>query len=192
VRSLGELRQSFYAELGEELRSLVEKQDIDRWLNDAAAFMDEWDGKSVSLTWAIGDVLVDLPTDFVSLDSLESTSIVPQYRVWRRKLRFESAATSAGTATAYYLAEPARVTGSDASTLPNILDQARVFFALSRFFRRLATSRSEYRRYSTIAQGNAADIADLLAQAERYELDFDAATNAYEPAGAVTFFGGQQ
>jgi hypothetical protein len=190
VRRLGELRDSFYAELGEELRMMAEKKDIDRWLNDAAAYMDEHDGKTATITWAADDYLVDLPTDFVSLDSIETDDPLPGYRVWHRKLRFDDSASSAGTATIFYLAEPTRVTGSTASTLPDILDQARVFYALARFFRRLTTSRSDYRRYSTIAQGNAAEIADLLALAERYQADFDAAVNAYEPSEAVTYFGG--
>lgn len=190
MRRLGELRDSFYAELGEELRVMAEKKDIDRWMNDAAAYMDEHDAQTATITWVAGDFLVTLPSDFVSLDSLDTDDPLPGYRVWHRKLRFESAATSDGSATIFYLAEPDRVTASTASTLPDILDQARVFYALARFFRRLATSRSDYRRYSTIAQGNAAEIGDLLAQAERYQADFDAAVNAYEPAEAVGYFGG--
>ena len=191
MRRLGELRESFDAELGEELRALVEQRDVDRWLNDAAAFMEEYEGQTAEVTWAVGDRLVSLPDDFTDLDSVETNDVMPSYRVWQRKLRFECAATSAGTATIYYLGEPARVTGSSASTLPDILDQARVFYALSRFFRRLATSRSDYRRYSTIAQGNAADVADLLAQAERYQDDFNTAVDGYKPRAAITFYGGR-
>jgi hypothetical protein len=181
----------FKTELSDELQQMASPENFQRWINDGRARMGYYVGGTASLTWIIGDWTVNLPTDFCDADSIEPADGVrlPPFRVWERQLRFNEKATTAGSATLFYLKLPAEITGVADSTLPDVLDQGLVSYALFRFFKWLATSRADYRRYSTIAQGNAADVPQLLAAGAGHRQDFAEAVDTHSLNKAVSFFG---
>ena len=189
--TLQDLRDLFYRELSDELQQVCPPDRVEGWLNDGRPHLGFYEGKTATLTWAADDYLVDLPSDFCEFDSIVAAenSDMPAYRVWNRKLRLEEAATSAGSATLFYAAVPAQITGSAPSTLPRNLNRALVAFALYRFLKWLVASRADYRRYSTIAQGNAADIPTLMSIAAGYRQDFIDALGTQKLDAPVTFFG---
>ena len=193
MKNLVDLRADFDAELTDDLLQMVRDQDKNRWLNDAQAHVIYFNPTSAVLTWSIGAFLVTLPADFVSFDSFHPTAVgdpaIPSYRLWHNKIRFTEKATVAGSATLFYGASLPAITGTVASVIPAVLDQALVSWALSRFYRQLAGSRTDFRRYSTLAQGNAADVPQLLSAADRHQSDFAGSVNAWQMPEAVTFFG---
>lgn len=191
AETLEDLRSLFYRELSEELQAVVPSDRVDGWLNDGRPHLGYYFGQTETLTWAVDDYLVDLPADFCEFDSLVPADgvVLPAYRVWNRKLRFETAATSAGSATLFYASTPPAITGSAPSTLPVSLNRALVAYALYRFLRWLVNSRADYRRYSTIAQGNAADVPTLLSIAGGYRQDFIEALGTQKLDAPVSFFG---
>jgi hypothetical protein len=194
VLAIEEMREAFYGELDSNLAEMVEPDQIDLWLNQARAHTRYEHPTTAVLAWSKGNLLVDLPDDFCSLDEIVPSggASLPTFRVWNGKLRITdpNGAPSDGTATIFYGAIPPKVTGSAKSVMPEVIDQACVSWALSRFFRRLASSRSDYRRYSTIAQGNAADIGQLLTESDRHHGDFLERVDAWRIAEPVSFFGG--
>jgi hypothetical protein len=191
MRSAEQMWDDFLGELSTDLQRMAEQPKFLRWVNDGKSRIGYYVGGSAAITWAIGDLLISLPTDYCEFDSIEPASgtTMPEYRIWRDKIRLTSAATSAGSATLYYQKLPPDITGAADSTLPDILDQGLISFALFKFFKWLATSRADYRRYSTIAQGNAADIPQLLAAAAGHRADFAEASDLRTLQAPVTYFG---
>jgi hypothetical protein len=191
VRSLTVLKEGFYRELSDELGQIADEDDVASWINDGRTRLGYYEPKTAALTWSVGDYLVTLPVDCCEFDSVvpDDGVSIPPHRVWNNRLRFDCKATSAGTATLFYGATPAAITGDLDSTLPDVLDQALISYALFRFFKWLAASRSDYRRYSTIAQGNAADVNQLLAAASGHRTDFIDAISSREIPAPVSFYG---
>lgn len=191
MRSLERMWEDFGSDLSDELAQMADRPAFDRWINDGRSRLGYYVGATATLTWAVDDWTVDLPTDYCAFDDIEPDDgvTVPPFRVWRSQIRFDAKATSAGTATLFYTTLPDEITASADSTLPDVLDQALVSYALFRFFKWLATSRSDYRRYSTVAQGNAADVPQLLAAASGHRQDFIEAIDVYGLEAPVSFYG---
>jgi hypothetical protein len=66
------------------------------------------------------------------------------------------------------------------------LDYACLYYALHRFFRKLASNRVQYKRYSTLLGANAVSVADLQQESDRLLQDyFDARADdaPQHPAG---------
>jgi hypothetical protein len=191
MRTQDQMWENFGSDLSDELAQMVDRSQFDRWVNDGISRLGFYTGASADLAWVSGDWSVEFPADYCDFDSLEplSGSAVPAHRIWRRTLRFERRATSPGSATLFYTRLPDLITSTAASTLPDVLDQALVSYALYRFFKWLATSRADFRRYSTIAQGNAADVPQLLAAAAGHRQDFAEAVDVHILQSPVAFFG---
>jgi len=191
MRSLQRMYDDFTAELSDELAQMVDIVDVQRWINDGRSRLGYYVGGTAALAWSTNDWTVNLPTDFCDLDDIEPASGIslPPWRVWQRQIRFDTQPTSNGTATLFYLKLPPEITGAADSTYPDVLDQSLTSYALFRFFKWLATSRSDYRRYSTIAQGNAADVPQLLAAAAGHRQDFAEGVDTHNLRAPVSFFG---
>lgn len=191
MRSLERMWGEFKSELSPDLEAIAEQPDFERWINDGRTRLGYYVGNTATLTWSADDWTVSLPSDYCQFDSIEPDDgvIVPAWRVWRNKLRFDEQPTDAGTVTLFYLAFPAEITGAADSTMPDVLDQALISYALYRFYKWLAGSRADYRRYSTIAQGNAADVPQLLAAAAGHRQDFLEALDTFLLEAPVSYFG---
>lgn len=174
MKSLGLLRQAVREELG-EANVLATDQEIERWLNDGQDRLTQLRPVITTLSWAQAATTVTLPTDYVRPDRLvKSTGFLPSYNFYGKQLVFngDGGAADAGTATLFYWARWPEVTSSADSILDPIGDQACVSYACYRFFKKLASSRSDYRQYATVTGANGVDISELDALSERHYTDF--------------------
>lgn len=181
---------AFRSEVG-DAAALVRDPEIFRWFNAGQRALGTYREKNAGLTWALGATEVDLPTDFVRPELLDGDD-VPSYRIWGdpKKIIFREATYSAGTGTLYYYAAWPRVTGSQPSLLPDVGDDACLSYALYRFFKRVASSRSDYRKFATTVAANGVDISELDALSERHYNDFLASRDELQDRDdtAIGFF----
>lgn len=180
------------AELGDDIGELITDEHISVWINDGKNRLGAMKPLSDTITWVEGDTTVALPTDYVNLSHIRidsDTSYLPPYEIWNSTLHFleDDGASVGGSATVYYLGYFADITSSVASALPPAGDQACVSWACHRFFRRLANSRSEYRRYSTLLGQNGVTVDDLRELSAEYLQDFNDARAALEIPGGMGF-----
>lgn len=174
MQTLEEFRADFRSEVGDAAQ-LAENPEIDRWFNAAQRKLGVYRPQTDTITWAAGATTVALPADFHHVEEFvpdDGTYALPAHRVWAGQLAFNRAATSAGSGTLRYWATWPKVTGSQRSLLTQEADDVCLSYALYRFFKRLASSRSDYRRYSTITGSNGVDISELDALSERHYNDF--------------------
>jgi hypothetical protein len=95
---------------------------------------------------------------------------------------------SGGSATLYYGSRYPDVDNNDVSTMPPEADEAVVSFILARFFGRLASSRADFKRYSTITGQNGLELQDFLNLSDEHQRDFEARRDALLVEGAVSFY----
>lgn len=198
--TLLEMRDAVRDELDDELLALIgataaeQNAVIDRWINQGRRRLDFYPSLTASLTWSSGDLSVPLPAAIYEEGELrlgDGVSI-DDYFVHGATLYFRDAdgARMDGTATIFYRAIPATLEADDdASELPSLADDAAIFYALYRFFVRIARSRALYTRYATVSGANAVDIAELEAIAQDHKDEFEAARDQLPPPASVTFFG---
>src|SRR4051812_38482799 len=190
--ALDEFRRAFKDEVG-EVQQLARDSAIDRWVNEGQGRLRVYRQRDTPLSWAAGATSVTLPTDFHHEERVApdyGVTLSP-YDVWNGVLRFRHPLdVRAGTGVLFYWGNWPYITGSADSQLPELGDQACLSFALFRFFKRLASSRADYRRYAAIAQGNGVGVDDLATLAEQHYNDFTEARDALEDvaAGAARFF----
>lgn len=188
-----EFRTAVTDEVG-DLSDLLENTQIDRWVNEGRASIGFLDHKTAAITWDVGDLEVDLPADLLTLSTIRGRDVpyLGHYVKWGQKLVLdtEDGASGAGSATLMYRAYYPEIDGSNASQLPLEGDRALISYALYRFFNMLASSRSNYRRYSTLVGQNAVTMDDLQAEADRHYDDFSSASANLPPETGVTWFGG--
>ena len=183
---------SFDAEAG-EAAGLVDRDMRIRWYNEGQARLVRKKASIFDLTWNAGDSITDSIPGFLQLDKIVwLTDVVPQsFRVWGDSLIIESSegATATGAATIYYWAEFSPMEpGTDATETTQTEDFACLYYALARFYRRLASSRSIYTRYSTLLGQNAVSMADLQQEYERYYQDFIDSREDVEPKPPAYFY----
>lgn len=191
--SYEELQELFFDELGRDVGQLAREPEVCAWLNAGIGRLPARYPRTASVTWAEGASEVALPADFVKLDRVEVTSgLLQPYTCWGTKLRFYDPLTVSGAGVVFYFSRFPSVSTSSASALPPAGDEAIVFYALWRFFRKIASARADFRRYSTITGQSGLDVSDLDAVAERYRQDFlDARAELEEDdfSAPATFFG---
>ncbi len=163
------------------------------WFNEGQARLLKRRMTYTDLTWAAAARSVALPTDFVQLDKLvwNDGSTEEPWRVWGETLVLDdyAGASGAGGARCFYWAEfTEMVTGTTATDLNISMDYACLYFALHRFYKRLASNRAYYKRYSTLAGGNAVSMGDLQNEADRYYQDFLDAREDVEPNPPAYFY----
>jgi hypothetical protein len=201
VRSLEDFVDFIKDELG-DVEQLVRDEQFIRWVNRGRARLGIVKAERAALTWAAGAAYVALPDDFERLDSVVPDPGVTMPRFFLVAstgdpaapeapyyLRFvDPSCVEAGTAAVYYGASYPDVTGAAPSTMPPLADEAAVSFALSRFFRRLAASRADFKRYATITGQSGIDVNDLTALADEHVREFEDARAELIGAEPATFY----
>ena len=175
--TLAELRAGVRDELG-DAESIILDASIDRWVNHGQQRLGHRTQGRATLTWNDEDDSIALPADFSYVEELVFTasdnSSLPKHRIWNGTLYpLDPTLVEAGSAVLFYRAVPPEITDAVDSSLSYLGDQALVIFAAHRFYKSLAGSRAEYRRYATITQANGVEISDLDALSERYLTEFE-------------------
>jgi hypothetical protein len=199
--TLEEQLESFYVDAGltdEATRGdLAPEGDVERWLTQARLKIGPGARKIATVTWASEDTTIALPADCQSVSRIvaDSGSVVPAYDEWGQVLALRSPAQSDGSATLFYCGyyEPATDSSSVRSGDPSqdAAALACIEYALSRFFRKLAGSRVDYRRYSTITGQSGVDAQDLRDLSDDYLANFESAKAdlAVEQGAPTSYYG---
>lgn len=194
--SLVELHEEFYDEIGgvdSDLARFVEDADITRWLNHGQRRLRWLIERSDTVSWAAEDQTASFPADCFKPGKfiVATGTVMPAYRLWNDGFFFlhPDGAPSAGSITLLYHARPAAITSAQDSELTEEGDQAIVAYALYRFLKRMATTRSDYEQYATLTGGNGVDMEALLAQADRHYDEFLAAEQSLPVSEPSTFYG---
>jgi hypothetical protein len=172
---LADFRDSFRDELGEQLYEIVGDGPFERWVNVGQRRLGSFLRKTTPITWASGATEIALPTDFHHADEYLASGATPDLppgRVWGTVYLFNAPATIGGQGKLLYYAKRPDVIGNVESTLDEEGNEALISYGLYRFFKRLASSRADYRMYATITQQNGVDIAELDQLSERHLQDF--------------------
>lgn len=185
---------AFDAEAGDVAALATDDQKI-LWFNEGQSRLLIRKPSYYDLTWAQGDRAVPLPADYVKMDKLvEDEAVESQpWREWGGDLVLDDpeGASAAGTARLYYWAEwAAMTTGTVNTELNSTQDYACLYYALSRFFKKLSSNRSDYKRYSTLVGQNAVTMGDLGAEADRHYSDFVDSMDTLPVDPPTTFYGG--
>lgn len=182
--------QAVNDELG-DAADLVRDENIARWINRGRARLGLYEPKAAALSWADGATAVDFPADFASFIRLvpDSGTTLIGYALLARSLRFvRPDSVVAGSAVLYYGATYPDVSGSAASTMPPLADEAAVSYALSRFYRRIAANRSDFRRYAAVTGQNGVDVSDLTALADEHLREYEDARSELIETAPATFY----
>lgn len=176
-RSLAELLDSVNQELG-DAAPLIPNSAIERFINEGQSrYEPEVLLPSVDATvvWSEDDTSVALPTDFAELTDIiptyDSGYRVPQYFVHGTSLQFTSPAPTDFTGRLFYLAHFPTITNAQSCTLPGAAADGLVSYALYKCFKRIASSRTLYKRYSTLVN-NQTDVKDLESLSENHFNDY--------------------
>jgi hypothetical protein len=183
---------AFDAETG-DASSLADQAIRILWYNEGQARLVRKKAAYVDLVWASGAREVFTTATFLQLDKIVwNEDTVPEaFRVWGDSLVIDepTGASGSGGARVYYWAEftPMAIATTATETTPTE-DFACLYYALSRFYRRLASNRSIYTRYSTLLGQNAVSMADLQQEYERYYQDFIDSREDVEPKPSAYFY----
>lgn len=192
-QSLQDLTDSFFDEVPAELQSFVAPGELARWLNEGRVRLGWYLDKQADLTWVNNDRTVALPTDFFRLVELtpDVGTTLPKYRIHGSTIYFihSDGAASDGTARLLYLARVPAITDSQVSLLTEEGEMAIVSFARYRLYSKIAASRADYRRYSTLLGANAVQMEDLDALAAGYLADFQASQDTLPVDEVATYYG---
>ena len=130
-----------------------------------------------TVSWAAGATEAALPDDFhddVLWDGDDGASAIPTYRIFGGTMYFLDTVTLPWSGRLFYNAHFPDITGTDDCKMPERACDALISYALSRCCSKLVASRADYRKYSTLAGGDAATIDDLAAMSNAYLDDFNA------------------
>lgn len=176
--SLAYLTDAVTQDLG-DVAGLFAPSQIARYLNEAQRRLEPEVARErmTTATWAADATSYTLPTDLISITALEpdstSYSVPGRYRIHGGVMYFDQRDTVyAFSGRLYYRAHFPQISDSVDSLVPPAAGDALVSFALYRCFHRIASNRSEYRRYSTLAQ-NGVTVAELEGIATNHLADFN-------------------
>lgn len=187
---------AFDAEAGDVSGLATSAQKI-IWFNEAQARLLRRRPTYADITWLAGDRSVALNSAFVKLDKIvwnDGTTPEP-WRVWGETLVLDdpNGAVGDGGARVFYWAEWTEMTTVTTATDLNISqDYACLYYALSRFYKKLASNRAYYKRYATLVGQNAVTMTDLQQEADRYYQDFLEARQDLEPDPPAFFYDAYQ
>lgn len=195
--TLANLRDYVKDELGSDIVTLLGANvdaDILRYLNEGQRRLGWYAERYTTLTWDAGDASVALPSGFCEVDTLEPDSgvRVSRYRIWNGTLYFldPNGAAQSGTARLFYLGHVADLAAdADITEIPEVGDGAIVSFSCYRAYKRIASSRADYTRYSTVMQANGVEIQDLASLSDQYYADFLEGKEALPLRNSSTFYG---
>lgn len=163
------------------------------WFNEGQSRLRIHKASTIDVIWAAGDREIPLPADFIKLDKFVPDEDADNYpwRVWGNFLILDDpeGAEEPGTGRVYYWGNWEEMTAATVATeLTLAQDYACLYYALSRFYRRLSSNRMYYKRYSTLVKQNAVTPTDLQQEADRYYQDFLEARDDLEPEPAQTYY----
>lgn len=186
--------ETAFAEEAGAAASLATATEIQRWWNEGQARLNRDYEASTTLTWAAAAVEIALPSDFKQVSRLDypNGTAWQDWRVFGRKFvcddRLGATAAASGV-TLYYWGERPDLTNSAASVGTKQEDYACLYYALARFYRKLASNRVQYTRYSTLLGANSVSVADLQNEADRLLQDFIDARADLPPLQPAAFYG---
>ena len=183
---------AFDAEAGDIAALATSVQKI-LWFNEGQTRLLRLKATFDDVSWTLADRDIALPGDFKQLNKIipDADSSVEPWEVWGNFLILEdpSGATADGSARLYYWAEWTPMTTATLATeLTLAQDNACMYYALSRFYRKLSSNRAYYKRYATLVGQNAVTMTDLQQEADRYYQDFLDAREDFEPDPPSTFY----
>lgn len=183
---------SFDAEAG-DISTLASSAQKILWFNEAQARLLRQKQSYEDVTWAEGDRSIPLPADFLRLDKViaDSGTNLDSWRVWGNYLVLDDSegATRDGDARVFYWASWADMTTATTATeLTTAQDYACMYYALSRFYRKLSSNRAYYKRYATLVGQNAVTMTDLQQEADRYYQDFLDTREDLDPDPPALFY----
>ena len=180
--NLSEQVETFYVRAGltddKERDKLAAEGDVETWLNHARLRLGPWDRRTADIEWDAGVAYVTLPVDCVDVSAVQITSgYLPAWDQWGGVLRLRANSTASGTATVFYTAY-FNVASDEPLGFDPKLDAASlaaVEYALAVFFRKLASSRADYQRYSTITGQSGLEVQDFRDLADDHLTEFESA-----------------
>ena len=167
---------SFDAEAGDIAALATSAQKI-LWFNEGQTRLIRFASRYDDVTWVATDREVPLPADFIQLDKIipDVDSNAEAWRVFGSLLVIDDpfGPGQDGGARVYYWAEWTPMTTSTTATELTLgQDYACLYYALSRFYRKISSNRAYYKRYATLVGQNAVTMTDLQQEADRYYQDF--------------------
>ena len=178
-------------ELGDAY-DLVRDEHVLRWVNRGRARLGLYEQKVAPISWANFAATVDLPADFAVAGALvpdRGFSLAAHQLTSTQLVFLDPPSVREGTGQLFYGAHYPEVNGEDDSTMPPLADEAAVHYALARYFARIASTRSQFRRYVAVTGQNGVDVQDLLDLARAHDADFEAAKAELAVPPPATFFG---
>lgn len=183
-------RDAVQDELG-DVAEMLEDDSLLRWINRGRRVLGVYLPTTATLTWAAGASSVALPANFGRFEEVISDpgSAFPQFVQLGTSLRFVNpTSVLAGTATLYYGSRYPDLDFDDLSTMPPAADEAVVSFILARFFSRLASSRSDFKRYAAITGQSGLEVTDFLDLSQQHDQDFRLRREELLAEGPASFY----
>jgi hypothetical protein len=190
--SLEEIREECYETVGEQLAQLLEPAMVDRWFNRGRERLGPRYEQTGTITWDSGDTEVTLPTGYIRLSYIvySDSADLGWYKVFNKKFvsLVSDGFPSDGTAEIGYWTYYPAVTDDDDSVMEPQEDEACIQYTCYRFFRMLASSRANYRRFVTTTGQNGVTTDDLLEIANEHLAAFGDALNTVPLSEPITFY----
>lgn len=189
--NLSDFLSAIQQEIGQPLYEWIGDRPFQRWINAGQRKLGSYRQRTANVVWAAGDTSIPLPSDFHHVDEFVpafGSVTFPPGRAWDGQYRFNSPALFAGNGELRYYGVRPDITDNVPSTLDKDGNEALVSYSLYRLFKRLSSSRADYRMYATITQSNGVDIAELDAIGERHLQDFKDAQESLEPLEASSYY----
>lgn len=188
------MEAAFDEEAG-DISSLATAAQKQSWFNQGQTRLVRWCPVYEDISWAAAARTLTLAgaATFVQLDKITNDQGVNEqpWRVWGQGILViddPAGASSAGSARIYYWRHWVAVTNSVSSELTPGNDYACLYYALSRFYKRLSSNRAYYKRYATLVGQNAVSMSDLQQEADRWEQDFLDAREDQTPDPPTFFY----
>jgi hypothetical protein len=163
------------------------------WFNEGQARLLQWRPRTSDFSWVTGARTETLPTDFRKFIDIvyDVGTMDAKWRVLGRDLviyRPEGALADGSARLFYYGDWTPMTTSTTATDLSPAQDNACLYYALHRFYKRLSSSRAYYKRYATLVGQNNVTMSDLQQESDRYYQDFLDARDDVEPEETSFYF----
>lgn len=192
MMTYGEILERFREEVGAEIHSLVEDNEIISWFNAGKDRVNVYQEKNTVLVWTLGATEITLPADFVSTERLNViVGTLGDHVQWGKKFVFEglNGSLNAGQAQLFYWATFPNVDDTTDSVLTSSGNDACLSYSLHRFYRKLGGSRADYRRYATMTNANGVTMGDLADLSDQHYQDFLAKRDELLIDSPSTYYG---